>query len=102
MASGPDKAMACWYCQTAQVVVSDHAVGEPPDCRRADGEAVVKLPRGSHGDVAGVESGASSVQRSTSEHGNRPGSAPLSTSPTWPAGLGTPSPRSVRDGAEPS
>jgi hypothetical protein len=47
--------------------------------------------RGSHGDVAGAESGASSVERSTSEHGNRPWSAPLSTSPTWPRGLGTPS-----------
>ena len=32
--------------------------------------------RGSHGDVAGAESGASSVERSTSEHGNRPWSAP--------------------------
>jgi hypothetical protein len=31
--------------------------------------------RGSHGDVAGAESGASSVERSISEHGNRP----------WPA-----------------
>ena len=31
--------------------------------------------RGSHGDVAGVESGASSVERSTSEHGNHLGSA---------------------------
>ena len=42
--------------------------------------------RGSHGDVAGAESGASSVERSTSEHGNRPWSAPWSTSPTWPRG----------------
>ena len=33
--------------------------------------------RGSHGDVAGAESGASSVERSTSEHGNRPWSARL-------------------------
>jgi hypothetical protein len=31
--------------------------------------------RGSHGDVAGAESDASSVERSTSEHGNRPWSA---------------------------
>jgi hypothetical protein len=31
--------------------------------------------RGSHGDVAGVESGASSAERSTSEHGNHPRSA---------------------------
>ena len=31
--------------------------------------------RGSHGDVAGAESGASFVERSTSEHGNRPWSA---------------------------
>jgi hypothetical protein len=31
--------------------------------------------RGSHGDVAGAESGASSVERSTSEHGNHPWSA---------------------------
>jgi hypothetical protein len=31
--------------------------------------------RGSHGDVAGVESDASSVERSTSEHGNHLGSA---------------------------
>src|SRR5918995_7269355 len=28
--------------------------------------------RGSHGDVAGAESGASSAERSTSEHGNHP------------------------------
>ena len=47
--------------------------------------------RGSHGDVAGAESGASSVERSTSEHGNRPWSAPWSTSPTLGRGLGTPS-----------
>ena len=47
--------------------------------------------RGSHGDVAGAESDASSVERSASEHGNRPWSAPLSASPTWPGGLGTPS-----------
>ncbi len=47
--------------------------------------------RGSHGDVAGVESGASSVERSTSEHGNRPWSALLAASPTWPQGLGPPS-----------
>jgi len=47
--------------------------------------------RGSHGDVAGVESGASSVERSTSEHGNRPWSAPVTTRPAWPPGLGTPS-----------
>jgi hypothetical protein len=31
--------------------------------------------RGSHGDVAGAESDASFVERSTSEHGNRPWSA---------------------------
>lgn len=31
--------------------------------------------RGSHGDVAGAESDASSVERSASEHGNRPWSA---------------------------
>ena len=31
--------------------------------------------RGSHGDVAGAESGASSAERSTGEHGNHPGSA---------------------------
>ena len=42
--------------------------------------------RGSHGDVAGVESGASSVERSMSEHGNRPWSAPLATSPAWRGG----------------
>ena len=65
--------------------------GNSPECRWADGEAVVKVLRGSHGDVAGAESGASSVERSISEHGNRPWSALWSTSPTWPPGLGTPS-----------
>ena len=43
--------------------------------------------RGSHGDVAGVESGASSVERSTSEHGNRPwsgrGSRSQRSRPGW-------------------
>jgi hypothetical protein len=46
--------------------------------------------RGSHGDVAGAESDASSAERSTSEHGNRPWSARV-TRPAWSPGLGTPS-----------
>ena len=57
--------------------------------------------RGSHGDVAGVESGASSVERSMSEHGNRPWSARRhATSVVGRAGrtVGRP----ARGGAEPS
>lgn len=36
----------------------------------------MKVLRGNHGDVAGAKSGASFVERSVSEHGNRPGPAP--------------------------
>lgn len=52
-----------------------HGGGELPDMsvglRGGRGDVL----RVSHGDVAGVESGASSVERSTSEHGNHPWSA---------------------------
>ena len=56
--------------------------------------------RGSHGDVAGVESGASSVERSTSEHGNRPWSA-LVLRGQRGRGAGHTVGRSAGDGAEP-
>lgn len=46
--------------------------------------------RGSHGDVAGAESDASSAERSTSEHGNHP-CLPGATRPAWNSGLGPPS-----------
>ena len=46
--------------------------------------------RGSHGDVAGAESDASSVERSTSEHGNCPWSARYHAASVV-TGLGTPS-----------
>ena len=49
--------------------------GNFPEGRRTDGKAVVTCCGGSHGDVAGAESGASSAERSTGEHGNHPGSA---------------------------
>ena len=49
--------------------------GELPG-RSANGwEGRGDVLRGSHGDVAGAESGASSAERSTGEHGNHPGSA---------------------------
>ena len=57
--------------------------------------------RGSHGDVAGAESGASSVERSISEHGNRPWSALVYVS-NVAMGAGHTVGRSARDGAEPS
>ena len=111
MASGPDKAMACRYCQTMRVwpawrkgIREEPAFlrpsrwcrlepgGSGPEATRTRVSLIAEageLPdmsaglrggrgdvlRGSHGDVAGVESGASSVERSTSEHGNHLGSA---------------------------
>ena len=49
--------------------------GELPG-RSANGwEGRGDVLRGSHGDVAGAESGASSAERSTGEHGNHPWSA---------------------------
>ena len=57
--------------------------------------------RGSHGDVAGVESGASFAERSTSEHGNRPRPAPGPSQPATCLGLSTPSADRPWDGAEP-
>jgi len=68
-----------------------HGGGELPDMSAGLRGGRGDVLRGSHGDVAGVESGASSVERSMGEHGNRLWSAPWSTSPTWPGGLGTPS-----------
>jgi hypothetical protein len=44
--------------------------GELPDMSAGLRGGRGDVLRGSHGDVAGVESGASSVERSTSEHGN--------------------------------
>src|SRR3990170_501548 len=44
--------------------------GELPDMSAGLRGGLGDVLRGSHGDVAGVESGASSVERSTSEHGN--------------------------------
>jgi hypothetical protein len=58
--------------------------------------------RGSHGDVAGAESGASSAERSTSEHGNRPWSTPFVYVSNVATGVGHTVGRSARDGAEPS
>jgi len=49
--------------------------GELPDMSAGLRGGRGDVLRGSHGDVAGVESGASSVERSTSEHGNHLGSA---------------------------
>ena len=46
--------------------------------------------RGSHGDVAGVEPGASFAERSVSEHGNRCGTADV-RAPSMAIGLGPPS-----------
>ena len=57
--------------------------------------------RGSHGDVAGVESGASSAERSMSEHGNRSWSA-LAPRSQRGRRAGLTVGRSVGDGAEPS
>jgi hypothetical protein len=68
-----------------------HGGGELPGMSAGGWGGRGDVLRGSHGDVAGVESGASSVERSASAHGNRPWPAPLSASPTWPGGLGTPS-----------
>jgi hypothetical protein len=49
--------------------------GELPDMSAGLRGGRGDVLRGSHGDVAGVESGASFVERSTSEHGNHLGSA---------------------------
>ena len=49
--------------------------GELPDMSAGLRGGRGDVLRGSHGDVAGVESGASSVERSASEHGNHLGSA---------------------------
>jgi hypothetical protein len=63
-----------------------HGGGELPGLSASGRGGRGDVLRGSHGDVAGAESDASSAERSTSEHGNRPWSAPWSTSPTWPGG----------------
>lgn len=47
-----------------------HGGGELPDMSAGLRGGRGDVLRGSHGDVAGVESGASFAQRSTSEHGN--------------------------------
>jgi hypothetical protein len=52
-----------------------HGGGELPDMSAGLRGGRGDVLRVSHGDVAGVESDASSVERSTSEHGNRPWSA---------------------------
>ena len=46
--------------------------GELPGMSAGGGGGRGDVLRGSHGDVAGAESGASSAERSTSEHGNHP------------------------------
>ena len=56
--------------------------------------------RGSHGDVAGEKSGASFVERSASEHGNRSCSA-CAVSGQLPGRAGSTVDRSGVDGAEP-
>jgi len=64
--SGPDATRTCLpHC----------GGGELPDMSAGLRGGRGDVLRGSHGDVAGVESGASSVERSTSEHGNHLGSA---------------------------
>jgi hypothetical protein len=57
--------------------------------------------RGSRGEVAGAKSGASSAERSMSEHGNRSWSA-LVLRIRRGGGAGPTVGRSVRGGAEPS
>jgi hypothetical protein len=52
-----------------------HGDGELPGLSAGGWGGRGDVLRGSHGDVAGAESGASSVERSTSEHGNHPWSA---------------------------
>ena len=64
--------------------------GELPDMSAGLRGGRGDVLRGSHGDVAGVESGASSVERSTSEHGNHPWSA-RGHAASVDRGLGTPS-----------
>jgi hypothetical protein len=64
--SGPDATRTC---------LPHHGGGELPDMSAGLRGGRGDVLRGSHGDVAGVESDASSVERSTSEHGNHLGSA---------------------------
>jgi hypothetical protein len=54
-----------------------HGGGELPDMSAGGWGGRGDVLRGSHGDVAGVESDASSAERSISEHGNRPWICPL-------------------------
>jgi hypothetical protein len=67
-----------------------HGGGELPGMSAGRWGGRGDVLRGSHGDVAGAESGASSVERSTSEHGNHPWSARGHVA-NVDAGLGTPS-----------
>jgi hypothetical protein len=82
----PARTWRIWAGGDAHPISLITEAGELPDMSAGLRGGRGDVLRGSHGDVAGVESGASSVERSTSEHGNRPWSAPLSTSPTWPGG----------------
>jgi hypothetical protein len=67
-----------------------HGGGELPGLSAGGWGGRGDVLRGSHGDVAGAESGASSVERPTSEHGNHPWSAPGHAA-SVADGLGTPS-----------
>jgi hypothetical protein len=74
--------------------------GELPDMSAGLRGGRGDVLRVSHGDVAGVESDASSVERSTSEHGNRPWSA-RGHAASVELRAGHTVGRPARDGAEP-
>ncbi len=84
----PARTWRIWAGRDAHPTSLITEAGELPDMSAGLRGGRGDVLRGSHGDVAGVESDASSVERSTSEHGNHLGSARV-TRPAWPVGLGT-------------
>ncbi len=66
--------------------LANYGGGELPDMSAGLRGGRGDVLRGSHGDVAGVESGASFAQRSTSEHGNHPRPARVVAASDVPAG----------------
>ena len=71
----PARTWRIWAGGDAYPVSLIAEAGELPDMSAGLRGGRGDVLRGSHGDVAGVESDASSVERSTSEHGNHLGSA---------------------------
>ena len=82
----PARTWRIWAGCDAHPISLITEAGELPDMSAGLRGGRGDVLRGSHGDVAGAESGASFVERSTSEHGNRPWSARGHAASVGPAG----------------